>query len=104
MRKRRIHFYGHLFRMNTTRLSKRIFDFFNNKKTKITWFKEVEKDLEELKITKTMLLDGRAKMILKGDEIRFKNRNLEKRKRNISDEERKRRSERMKKFWENKKK
>ena len=25
----------------------------------ITWFKEVEKDLEELKITKTMLLDGR---------------------------------------------
>lgn len=50
MRKRRIMFYGHLARMNKHRLTNKIFTYFQNKKTKGSWFTEVEKDMDEVGI------------------------------------------------------
>lgn len=99
MRKRRINFYGHLLRMNPNRLTKQIFDFFRNRKTKPNWFKETEKDLAELKISENSLINRTAKLITKDENIRFQDKSTLKSKPIISDEERKRRSERMKKYW-----
>lgn len=103
MRKRRINFYGHLCRMDSNRLTKQIFDFFRNRKTKPNWFKEIEKDLIELKITENSLLDRTAKIITKDNNIRFQDKSKIKPKPIISEEERKRRSERMKSYWEQRK-
>lgn len=103
MRKRRINFYGHLCRMDSNRLTKQIFDFFRNRKTKPNWFKEIEKDLIELKITENLLLDRTAKIITKDNNIRFQDKSKIKPKPIISEEERKRRSERMKSYWEQRK-
>lgn len=103
MRKRRINFYGHLCRMDSNRLTRQIFDFFRNRKTKPNWFKEIEKDLIELKITENLLLDRTAKIITKDNNIRFQDKSKIKPKPIISEEERKRRSERMKGYWEQRK-
>ena len=103
IRKRRIDFYGYILRMDPRRITKRIFDFFHNKKTKPNWFKETEKDLRELQITEEMLADGSAKKITKDKMKRFQDRVKTKRLYRISEEERTARSERMKKYWENRK-
>ena len=98
MRKRRINFYGHLLRMNPSRLTKQIFDFFRNRKTKPNWFKETEKDLAELKISENSLINRTAQLITIDENIRFQDKSTHKSNPIISEEERKR-SERMKKYW-----
>lgn len=100
MRKRRIDFYGHIFRMNPRRLTKQIFDFFYNKKTKPNWFREVEKDLKELRITEVMLRNGTAKTVTKDKTKRFQAKTDTRKPIQISEEERRRRSDRMKTYWE----
>ena len=85
--------------MNSNRLTKQIFDFFHNRKTKSNWFTEIEKDLRELKITEKSLLDRTARISIKDEKIRFQDKSKIKPKPIISDEERRRRSERMKKYW-----
>lgn len=100
MRKRRIDFYGHILRMDPGRLTKQIFDFFHQKKTKPNWFKEVEKDLKELQITEVMLRNGTAKTMTKDKTKRFQDRINTRKPYLISEEERKKRSDRMKNYWE----
>ena len=51
MKKRRLAFYGHLNRMNTNRLVKRVFDFVNGGKRNYTWSKETKLDLEQIGLT-----------------------------------------------------
>ena len=51
IRKRRIAFYGHLQRMNSNRLTGRIFRYIRKLKTANTWISETENDIEELQIT-----------------------------------------------------
>ncbi|KAI5752798.1 hypothetical protein M8J77_020483 [Diaphorina citri] len=51
MRKRRVQYYGHLERMEGSRLTKKLFDYFDKTpKTKLTWFCETKKDLREMDI------------------------------------------------------
>ena len=49
--KRKIAFYGHLQRMNSNRLTGRIFIYITKLKKEITWFSETKNDIEELQIT-----------------------------------------------------
>ena len=60
--------------MNPNKLSKRIFDFFRNRKTKPNWFKETEKDLAELKISENSLINRTAQLITKDENIRFQDK------------------------------
>ena len=99
MKKRRINFYGHLLRMDSNRLTKQIFDFFRNRVTRPNWFKEVDKDIRELRIMEASLLDRSAKAFLRDERIRFQDRSQTRPKPVISEEERKRRSDRMKRYW-----
>lgn len=103
IKKRRIDFYGHILRMDPERITKRIFDFFRNKKTKLNWFKETEKDLREFQITEEMLADRSAKSIIGGKMKRFQDRVKTKTPYRISEAERTARSERMKKYWADRK-
>ena len=104
MKKRRVTFYGHLKRLNLERETKRIFDFFDsNPKTKLTWFIEVKKDLEEMKIEEEDVENR--------NEFRRRVKQFEgfqeKRKRKTgakwTEERKKQHSERMKKYWSDRK-
>ena len=66
---------------------------------KKNWFTEIEKDLRELKITEKSLLDRTARISIKDKKIRFRDKSKIKPKPIVSDEERRRRSERIKKYW-----
>ena len=59
-RKRRLAFYGHVYRMHPTRLTNRILSYWQNRKTKSPWLMEVDKDLQELGITEENLKDRTA--------------------------------------------
>jgi len=48
MRKRRLQFYGHIYRMDDNRLTKQIFTLINSYKVKPIWFREVDKDMGEV--------------------------------------------------------
>ena len=47
MRKRRLLFFGNLYRMDDNRLTKQIFKYLWGKKSTLSWIKEVQKDLEK---------------------------------------------------------
>lgn len=100
MRKRRISFYGHLKRMHKNRLSKKIFDYFDkNPKTKVTWFVEVKKDISEMQISEEEILD-RNKFREKIDQFKnFEERQKKKTGTKWTDERRSEHSERMKRYW-----
>jgi hypothetical protein len=51
MKKRRLTFYGHIFRMDDNRLTKQIFNIINRYKCKPTWFQEIDKDMKILQIS-----------------------------------------------------
>lgn len=54
MKKRRVMFYGHLKRMDSSRISKLIFDIFDQRpKTNLKWFQATKKDMHEMNIDKT---------------------------------------------------
>ena len=104
MRKRRIAFFSHISRLPEARILKQLFDYFCKSKTRSNWFKEVHDDLEELNITTQQIKNRQEKRILKNSNIKLKLKTFERRQYNITDEERAARSERMKRFWENKRK
>lgn len=102
IRKKRISFFGHIMRTPETRLPRKIIEKFWNMKQQVGWIKEIGEDMKELEIT---LDDVRNKTEnlkkLKNIKIRFKPK-IDKRhtvKRVFTDEERQRRSERMKSYW-----
>ena len=51
MKKRRLAFYGHLQRMDDSRLPKKLFDHFLQKKYQPTWFTNTKKDLQAFQIS-----------------------------------------------------
>ena len=51
IRKRRIAIYGHLQRMNSNKLTGRIFKYIKKLKMANIWFSETDSDIEELQIT-----------------------------------------------------
>lgn len=104
MRKRRIALFSHIARLTEARLLKQLFDYFWKNKTKNNWFNEVQDDLEELNITIQQIKNREEKKILKDRDIRLKLKTFARRQYTITDEQRAARSERMKRFWENKRK
>ena len=102
IRKKRISFFGHIMRTPKTRLSRKIIDKLWNMKQQVGWIKEIREDMEELEITLEDLQNKTDHLKkLKNIKTRFKEK-IDKRhttKRVFSDEERQRRSERMKRYW-----
>lgn len=99
MRKRRAKFYGHLKRMDDDRLTKRIFNYLTEIKATTNWVKEVQKDLEEMKITED-IIQNRDEFRKTIDGFKnFKDRD-HKTGRKWTDEQKRNNSEKMKKVWE----
>lgn len=57
MAKRRLTFFGHLYRMNENRLTKQILLYFWKKKSTIAWITEVKKDLERNNIQESEIAE-----------------------------------------------
>ena len=105
MRKRRLKFYGHLERMDESRLTKKIFKYITGLKVTTKWVVEVKGDAAEVGLTKIVIHDGKM-FRNRVDSIKnFKEKPPQNRpKLVISEEQRRIRSERMKRYWEEKKK
>lgn len=102
-RKRRLSFYGHIYRMDRSRNAKKLLNIVTNSKNKTKWLLEVEDDLKELNITELDL----------NDRNKFRNKvNKGKLQENTkvgitgtkwTDERKREHSERMKKIWQERK-
>lgn len=106
IKKKRISFLGHLLRTPENRISRKIIEKLWNSRINIRWITELKEDLRELHITIEDLkhkTDTLKTLKDKHTTLQFK-RNNQRVGRVISDEERKLRSERMKKYWAEKKK
>uniref|UniRef100_A0A8D8RIQ9 Craniofacial development protein 2 n=2 Tax=Cacopsylla melanoneura TaxID=428564 RepID=A0A8D8RIQ9_9HEMI len=103
MRKRRVQFYGHLERMDENRLTKQLFDYFDkNPNTKLTWFNETKKDLSEMEIPRD-LINERKQFREKIKEFKgYKEREKKKTGAPWTEERKQQHRERMKKYWEEK--
>lgn len=105
MRKRRLGFFGHIMRMQDSRLLKQLVQY--NLKSKNTttgcrWIREIREDLKEIGLTPEDTVD-KYKLKNKIKNIRFTLTKNKVTNRVFSTEERARRSERMKKYWEDRK-
>lgn len=103
LRKRRLLFFGHLYRMNNNRLTKQIFKYLWDKKSTIAWIQEVKKDLERNNISEK---DATEREIFKRKVLKMEGFQGRKEKKTGSKwtEERKRaHSEKMKEYWRKKK-
>lgn len=102
IRKKRISFFGHILRTPETRVSRKIIEKLWNLKQQGGWLKEIREDMEELEITLDDLRNKTPNLKkLRNTEIRFQPK-IDKRhtmKRVFTDEERQKRSERMKRYW-----
>lgn len=104
IRKRRMKFYGHLYRLPGNRITKRLLDYVTSLKVTIPWVTEVKKDLTQAKIDITKASD-RDTFRRKIDKWEFTPETKPKPYRPKWTEERKKAfGEKMKKYWENKKK
>lgn len=104
MRKRRIAFFGHLYRLSDTRLTKQLLKYQLKNKTQNKWIQELKSDMKDLKITERMIEDREEKKILKENKLTqlpFNKRNQS----NvvITEKMRAARSRNMKLMWERKK-
>lgn len=106
IRKKRISFFGHILRTPKTRLSRKIVEKLWNLKQQVGWIKEIREDMEELGLTLDDLRNKTENLTkIKNKKTRFKPK-IDKRhtvKRVFSEAERQKRSERMKRYWVNRK-
>lgn len=105
MRKKRVSFFGHILRTPENRILRKIVEkLYNSKNSNIQWIKGIKEDLAELEITITDLKEKspKYKQVIndKSKQLHVKTRKLQKRVYSV--EERQKRSERMKKYWEQK--
>lgn len=105
IRKKRISFFGHLIRTPENRIIRRIIEKLWNSKCNIKWITEIKEDMDELQITVEDLRNKTDKIRkLTDKQTRLQTRiNKQTLGRVISDEERRIRSERMKKYWADRK-
>lgn len=106
MKKKRISFFGHLMRTPENRISRKLIEKLWNSKSNIRWITEIKEDMKTLQITLEDLKCKTEKLKILKDKKTTLNIKVNKQRvgRVVSDEERKLRSERMKKYWANKKK
>lgn len=104
IRKRRLKFYGHIHRMNDNRLTKRIFNFISKLKNTTGWLAETKRDLRKLNVAENTIHDREQfRLLINSAKFPVQQPNLQPR-RVMSIEQRQAISQRMKKFWEDKKK
>lgn len=101
IRKKRISFFGHLIRTPENRISKKIIEKLWNSKSTIKWITEIKEDIRELQITVDDLKNKTKNIrILQDTQTRLQMKiNKRNAGRAMSDEERKKISVRMKKYW-----
>ena len=106
IKKKRISFIGHLLRTPENRISKKIIDKLWNSKSDFRWITEIKEDMRRLQISLEDLENkSEALAVLKDKNIILPiGANNQRQGRVVSVEERKQRSERMKKYWADKKK
>ena len=103
MKKRRLSFLRHVYRMDNTKLTKKLFDYLWNKKTTTTWIKEVRKDLEKSNIEEIKMLDRGTFRILIQNLEGFQVERTAKTGRAWTDEQKKQHSAYMKEYWRKRK-
>lgn len=102
MRKRRLQFFGHIYRMDDNRLTKRIFNLLNSYKSKPTWFIEIEKDMKNVGI-KTDTIKNRTLFREAVQKARFQERKKPTTRRKWTQDEKEQHSRRMKEIWKQRK-
>ena len=101
--KRRLRFYGHIMRLDDTRLTKKILMYLQKLKITTVWIKQVQSDLRDANITTTDL-NNRETFKHKVHTWETASKETPKRPRaKWTDERRVRHSEFMKEYWRNKK-
>ncbi|KAI5720012.1 hypothetical protein M8J77_000651 [Diaphorina citri] len=104
MKKRRVTFYAHIKRMDDSRLTKRIFNYFDKRpKTQVPWFKEVKKDLEEIGIVEEDIFNRNVLRNKVDSFAGFQQQPKKKTGARWTDERKQQHAERMKRFWKEKK-
>lgn len=102
-RKRRLQFYGHICRMHENRLTKKIFNIANASKLKTNWIKEVHEDMVLFKISEDDIQDrGKFRILIRNTKIEQISKKDTAGKK-WTEERKKKHSELMKRFWEDKK-
>ncbi len=96
---------GHLVRTPENRISRRVIEKLWNSKTNIRWITEVKEDMKTLQITMDDIKgkSDKLKVLQHKETVLPIKINKQRLGRVISDEERKARSDRMKKYWATKK-
>lgn len=107
MRKRRLGFFGHIMRLQDSRLLKQLVQYnldSKNNKTGCRWIREVREDLEEIGLTPEDTTDKeKLNKKIKDNNTRFILTRRKLTTRTFSTSERAQISERMKKYWEDRK-
>ena len=105
IKKKRMSFFGHLIRSPENRISRKIVEKLWNSKSNIKWITEIREDMRELNITIKDLKEKSATLnILKDKNTRLQiSINKQRNGRQMSQEERRLISERMKKYWADRK-
>ncbi|XP_046834337.1 uncharacterized protein LOC124431022 [Vespa crabro] len=99
IRKRRLQFFGHIYRMDESRLTKRLLIYLWEKKATTSWIQEVKKDLERNNISEEEIIDREIfrKRILNMEG--FQGRLKKKPGAKWSEDRNKQHSEKMKEYW-----
>jgi len=101
-RKRRLQFYGHIYRMKEDRLTKQIFNLITSSKMKTNWYNEVQEDLKQCKILEKEIAD-RQHFRDKIKKHKFEKEPTRTTGRKWTEDRKKKHSEFMKRFWREKK-
>ena len=89
--------------MNNSRLTKRIFDVVNNSVNKTNWFKEIEEELKQVGISRENI-NERDKYRNKIMNAKFVVKERKKTGKIWTEQRKQEHSERMKRFWEERRK
>lgn len=101
IRKRRAQFYTHIYRMENSRTAKKLLNIITKSKCGTEWLTEVQKDLQHINIKN---LEDRTECRNKIKNVKFEQRSSRQPGKKWTAERKKEHSERMKKFWEEKRK
>lgn len=103
IRKRRLLFFGHIYRMDDSRLTKRIFKYLWEKRSTTSWIQEVKKDLERNNIREVETVDREIfrKKVLSMEG--FQGRVRKKPGAKWSEDRKQQHSQRMKEYWKERK-
>ena len=98
MKRKRMQFYGHIYRMSNSRLTKKIFNLLNSYKSKPTWFTETQKDIENMGI-KIDTIEDRTHFRKVINTAKFPERKKSRGGRVWTQDQKQRHSQRMKEVW-----